>query len=59
MRYLTKKEVAEMLFIGERTLERRMKSGEIPYYKTGNRKQDRVRFAEDEIKEYMNKYKRG
>lgn len=59
MKYLKKREVAEMLYISITTLDRKMKSGEIPYYKTGDKKQNRVRFAEEEIKEYMKKYKRG
>ena len=59
MKFLKKREVAEMLYISITTLDRKMKSGEIPYYKTGDKKQYRVRFAEEEIKEYMNKFKRG
>lgn len=47
--YLTKKEAAELTNIGVRTIEKRMKDGDIPFIKVGRL----VRFDRNKIIKWM------
>ena len=57
--WLTKEQVQQILGLPKYTLERRMKSGKIAYYKDGDEKQGRVRFRHADVVEYLNRIKRS
>ena len=49
-RFLTKREVAEMLQVTLRTIERWVEAGILPYVKLGRKQQSLIRFIPDDIR---------
>lgn len=52
---LTIKQAATMLGVSSKTVERRIKSGEIKAYKFGDSKTSPVRIPEEALREYLDK----
>jgi excisionase family DNA binding protein len=54
MTFLTRKEAAQRLRIGLRTLDRRLASGEIKCFRLGAGPKAPVRLSEEQLQEYLN-----
>ena len=57
MKWLTKAEVCQMLYIHISTLTRWVKLKKIPCYKMGNGRTARVKFKQEDIENYIKKSK--
>lgn len=53
MELMTRKEAAEKLRIGVRTLDRRLATGELKCYRLGDGPRAPVRISEEQLREYL------
>jgi excisionase family DNA binding protein len=56
MEFLTKKDVAEMLKVHPKTVERWLKQGELKYFKLGKGKTSLIRISKEEVDKFIQKY---
>jgi excisionase family DNA binding protein len=56
MEFLTKKDVAKILKVHPKTVERWLKHGEMKYFKLGTGRTSLVRIAKEEVDKFIQKY---
>jgi excisionase family DNA binding protein len=58
MKFLTRKEVAQLLRVSERTVDRWLQRGDLGGYKLGNGRTTLWRIPKEELKKFLKKYKK-